>query len=956
MRRRTLGSRALCLTLSALWLLGCLAGCGRPSPAPRDQTRRNTALATGARVSGQRSFDAGWRFFRGEVGEAAQPGFDDSSWRILDLPHDFSIEGPYDGHSPGGYDGGALNGGVGWYRKTFSLSPQSSQQVFALRFDGVYMNSDVWLNGQHLGNHPYGYTSFEYDLTRRVKTDGSPNVLAVRVENKQPSSRWYSGSGIYRHVWLIERHPIHVEPWETAITTPRVEAALARVSLRTQVRNDRDTPATVTITSAVRDDIGQELSSQSTRHELPAHAALGLAHGHDLAAPRLWSIASPALYTLRVSVWLDGAEVDAFESPFGIRTARFDPDQGFFLNGERVKLQGVCMHHDLGALGSAINERALERQLEILKSFGTNAIRTSHNPPAPELLDLCDRMGFMVMDEAFDCWRTGKTENDYHLYFDAWAETDIKSMVRRDRNHPSVVLWSIGNEIPDSEKAEGVPIAKQLIGWVREQDSTRPITIAENKMGNAYARTIAGLVDVVGYNYFPWRIDPDHQEHRLWKILGSETSSAVRSRGVYHLPLNQNVLSHSDYQCSSYDNSVVGWGNSAEASWRIDRDRPFMAGEFIWTGFDYLGEPTPYGWPAKSSYFGIVDTAGFPKDIYYFYQSQWTKKPMVHLLPHWNWQPGKTIPVLAYTNGDAVELFLNDRSLGTRAFAVGETRLEWAVPFEPGTLRAEAFQQGAVVATDEVRTAGDPARLELLADRPAIRADGRDLLFVEARVVDAHGVRVPSADHRIQFEVQGEGRLIAVDNGNPISLEPYQASQRRAFSGKALAIVQSTGRPGPISIRAWSTEGGTNLAAGKPASTDSAETSLGNTAERALDGDLTSRWCAADGNPGHHFRVDLGKAQKIEASKIVWERQAKLYRYAIDASPDGMSWTRVVDKTQHNDATQIQWDPWSATARHVRVTVTGLDQGAWASIWELQLLGSLTPLTSNRLTIEALPR
>ena len=614
------------------------------------------------------------------------------------------------------------------------------------------------------------------------------------------------------------------------------------------------------------------------------------------------------------------------------------------------------MHHDLGALGSALNHRALERQLEILKAMGANAIRTSHNPPAPELLDLCDRMGFLVMDEAFDTWRTGKVTNDYHLYFDEWARSDVKSMVRRDRNHPSVIMWSIGNEIPDSDKSAGIAIAKQLIEWVREEDTTRPITMAENKMGSTQARTIAGLLDLVGYNYSPWRFDADHKEHPTWKIFGSETSSAVRSRGVYHTPADRNILFHEDMQCSSYDNSVVLWGDSAESSWLIDRERPFVLGEFIWTGFDYLGEPTPYPWPAKSSYFGIVDTAGFPKDIYYFYQSQWTNAPMVHILPHWNWAEGASVPVFVYANTPAVELLLNGRSLGQKSFGPSDTHLRWDVPFTAGTLTALAKTSGVSVAVDAITTAATPSAIALSADRTVIHADGKDLAFITATIIDKNGVPVPGTDHKVFFEAQGEGRVIAVDNGNPISHEPYQASWRNAFSSKALAIVQSTGKTGEILVSAASPEGAPNLAEGKPALSDSAEEAKGHTADKAVDGNPQTRWCAADEKAGHFWQVDLGTAQVIAASKIVWEKEGIVYRYVIDTSLDGKDWHRAVDESAGHMAIATHWHRWNAVARFVRVTVTELEAGAWASFWEFRLFGSLQPLASNPVVITAAPR
>jgi beta-galactosidase len=458
------------------------------------------------------------------------------------------------------------------------------------------------------------------------------------------------------------------------------------------------------------------------------------------------------------------------------------------------------MHHDLGALGSAINYRAIERQVEILKAMGVNAIRTSHNPPAPELLDVCDRQGILVMDEAFDCWETKKNSNDYHLYFAQWAQTDIQAMVRRDRNHPSVIMWSIGNEIPSPTTGT----ATNLRNWVLAMDTTRPVTWASNNAGQAANQAVAAVLDLQGYNYAESRYDTDHSAHPTWKLFGSETSSAVRSRGIYETPASKSILTSSDTQCSSYDNSVVAWGSSAESSYKNDVSRSFVAGQFIWTGFDYIGEPTPYGWPAKSSYFGIVDTAGFPKDIFYFYQSHWTTDPMVHILPHWNWTSGTTVTVFVYTNCDSAELFLNDVSQGSKTFASGALHLEWNVPWASGTLRAEGKRGGSVVVSQEVQTAGAAAKVALSADRSTIAADGRDLAFVTADIQDANGIFVPTAANALTFSVSGPGEIVGVDNGNAIDTSSYKGTTRNAFSGKALAIIRSTGAAGPIVVAASS--------------------------------------------------------------------------------------------------------------------------------------------------------
>jgi beta-galactosidase len=499
------------------------------------------------------------------------------------------------------------------------------------------------------------------------------------------------------------------------------------------------------------------------------------------------------------TVTVGGAVVDTYTTSFGIRTFVFDANKGFALNGQSVKLNGTCNHNDLGALGAAVNYRALEKRLQMLKDMGVNALRTSHNPPAPEFLDIADRLGFLVMDEAFDCWDQGKNTYDYGRFFNQWATTDIGAMVMRDRNHPSIIIWSIGNEIPDSNNAT---VAQSLISAVKAKDSTRVI-------GQAFAQAspgaaVAPLEDVVGLNYAPYAYDSLHSSHPTWKLFASESSSAVRSRGVYELPVTSNILTSSTNQCSSYDNSVVSWGTSAEGSWQAVNTRDFIAGEFIWTGFDYIGEPTPYGWPSKSSYFGAIDTAGFPKDVYYFYKSRWVTDPVVHILPHWNWTAGTMVTVYVYNNCDSVELFLNNASQGAKTATASTLRLEWTVPWASGTLRADCKRGGSVVATDQVRTAGAAARVVLSADRSTIDADGKDLVFVTGDIQDANGAIVPSAASAVTFAVSGPGQLVGVDNGNPVDTASYKGTSRNAFSGKVLAIVRSTGTAGSIAVSATS--------------------------------------------------------------------------------------------------------------------------------------------------------
>ena len=747
-------------------------------------------------------FNSGWKFNRGDVTNGQNATFDDSTWRNLSVPHDWSIELAFNQKSPAGSGGGFLDGGVGWYRKTFALDQAYSGKKILIQFDGVYMNSQVWLNGTSLGTRPYGYSSFEYDLTPYAKFGSTSNVIAVRVNNNQPTSRWYSGSGIYRNVWLTVVNPIHVTNSGVFVSTPTVSSSSASVSVSTEVQNQLTSSQSVTVTTTVFDPSGASVASDtSAASNVGANSTATVSQSLTVANPQLWSTTSPNLYQVKVQLNAGGATVDTYLAPLGIRTAAFASTSGFSLNGQSTKLRGVCMHHDLGALGAAVNYRAIERQVQTMKAMGVNAIRTSHNPPAPELLDICDREGILVMDEAFDCWESAKVSNDYHLYFTQWAQTDLQAMVRRDRNHPSVIMWSVGNEIPNPTTAT----ATNLKNWVLAVDSTRPVTWASVNTSNANNQAVAAVLDLQGYNYSEGRYDQDHTAHATWKLFGSETSSAVRSRGIYETPASKSILTSSDTQCSSYDNSVVSWGSSAESSYKNDVSRSFVAGQFIWTGFDYIGEPTPYPWPAKSSYFGIVDTAGFPKDIYYFYQSHWTTAPMVHILPHWNWSTGTTVTVFVYTNCDSAELFLNGVSQGSKTFAAGGVHLEWNVPWATGTLRVEGKRGGTVVASEDVKTAGAATKVALSVDRSTISADGRDLAFVTADVQDAAGILVPTAANPLSFSVSGPAEIAGVDNGNAIDTSTYKAATRNAFSGKALAIVRSTGATGPIVITASST-------------------------------------------------------------------------------------------------------------------------------------------------------
>lgn len=739
------------------------------------------------------SFDLDWKFNLGDVSGAENPSFDDTAWTSLDVPHDWSISLPFNQNSAAGAGGGYLDGGVGWYRKTFSLPAESSDERLFVQFDGVYMDSTVWLNGTELCARPYGYSSFECDLTPAADFGGS-NVLAVRVNNQLPSSRWYSGSGIYRHVWLKTVNPVRVAYTGSRVTTPQISATSATVDITISVQNDTATDQPVTVSSSIHDAAGSEVAAiVAPATTVEAGQISEVLQTTTVSNPQLWSTDAPYMYSVVTTVSVNGATVDTYTTPLGIRSFAFDANTGFSLNGTPMKINGVCNHHDLGALGAAVNYRALEKRMQMLKEMGANAVRTSHNPPAPELLDIADRLGFLVMDEAFDCWYAGKTEYDYGRFFREWADTDIKDFVARDRNHPSVIIWSIGNEIA---QAGDTTVVQQLLSAIHEEDDTRPIT--QGYAAWVSTSDIKGLEDLVGINYDPSRYDSFHSDHPDWKLIASESSSALRSRGIYN---NNNT------QCSSYDDFAAGWGHTAEVSWRNVNTRDFIAGEFIWTGFDYIGEPTPYEWPAKSSYFGIIDTANFPKDIFYFYQSRWNYDgpTMAHIVPmDWtSWTPGQNVRVMVYSNADSVELFLNGSSLGSRNVDPSEAYVEWSVPFETGTLEARATK-GATVVSDQVQTADAAAALTLQVDRDSIVADGRDLAFVTVNVVDGQGVLVPQANNSIDFAVYGPGEIAGVDNGNAISHESYKGTSRSAFSGKALAIVQATSTPGQITLSAAS--------------------------------------------------------------------------------------------------------------------------------------------------------
>ncbi|MDN3353781.1 glycoside hydrolase family 2 TIM barrel-domain containing protein [Actinomadura sp. DC4] len=796
-------------------------------------------------------FDDGWRFAlvnpagitdpTGAYAHAADPGYDDSAWRRVDLPHDWSIE--LDPTQADGTDSGTgyLPGGLGWYRKTFTLPSRMAGRQISAEFDGVYMDSVVYLNGRQVGAHPYGYTGFAVDLAG-AHTDGTPNVLAVKVQNQLPSSRWYSGSGIYRDVHLVVTDKIHVQRHGVSVTTPdlarTVEDGYANVHVRT------DVSGAAQVVSTVKDPRGRTVGTNTAgTGDGTATADVRVRH------PALWDTGHPNLYTLRTDVVVQGRTVDTVTTTFGIRWSAFTPQGGFVLNGVPTKLQGVDLHHDGGALGAAVTKDALYRQMKIMKSMGVNAFRTSHNPPSPAMVEVCQELGIVMMVEAFDTWRTPKVKYDYGRFFDANSDADVKEMVDAAKNSPAVVLWSIGNEIPDSTSAAGVPMAQRLIADVRSIDTTRPIVMGSDKYRSVPAPgsaqdQILKMLDGIGLNYnTAGSVDALHARYPDKFFFESESSSETSTRGVYQDPQQLNTgENHTPGRrgTSSYDNNLASWTMSGEYGLKKDRDRNWFAGEFLWSGMDYIGEPTPYNvFPVKASFFGAVDTAGFPKDMYYLFQSQWTTRPMVHLLPM-NWtdhRPGEAVQVWAYSNADTVRLYLNGKELGARTFdrkttadgrtyletteathddktvtagpypgsytspngSAGKLHLTWDVPYAPGTLKAVATRDGKVVATDVLRTAGDPRTVRLEPDRRAITADGKSLSYVTADVVDARGVTVPGADTPLHFAVTG-GTLAGLDNGREESAENYKAPDRKAWGGKALAILRSGHRAGPITV------------------------------------------------------------------------------------------------------------------------------------------------------------
>jgi len=785
------------------------------------------------------SFNEGWKFHKGEAKNAQYLSFDDSSWRNQNLPHDWAIEGPFD-IEYNARCGGLPFHGEGWYRKSFNVPKNLKGKHVSLHFDGAMYNAKIWLNGVLIGNRPNGYIGFSVKLSEYLNYGGG-NLIAVQLTPEDLSSRWYPGAGIYRNTWLEINNPVHVPKWGTFITTPKITDKLANINIKTEIENTTSINKTITIQTIIFSKENQELSSISEAISVNKNEISIINQSTEIANPKLWGLQSPYLYRAETKLFEKGNLIDTYNTTFGVRTIEYGSDFGFKLNDKSTKFQGVCLHHDLGPLGTAVNRRATERQLEIMQDMGVNAIRTSHNPPSPEQVQLCDEMGLMIQIEAFDMWEKPKVENGYSKVFNEWHKQDLRDMIRAFRNSPSVVMWSIGNEILEqSDKINGKRIANELAMICKQEDPTRPTTAGFNYYPAPIKNGLASAIDLVGWNYKPRKYSEITERNPDWVIYGSETSSTVSSRGVYHLPIEKYEL-HESLQITSYDIIGPPWAYPPDIEFESLENNPNNLGEFIWTGFDYLGEPTPFGgkdnstngywngnWPARSSYFGAVDLCGLPKDRFYLYQSQWTKDPMVHVLPHWNWEgmEGKKIPVFSYTNCDEVELFVNGKSHGKKIKGIDKTpipinfidweggryqgdfmspyRLHWNVPYEAGELKVIGYIDGKKVTEKQINTAKKPAKIELVPDRNLIKSDREDMSFVTVRILDIEGNLCPNSENLVEFELKGEGEIVAVGNGNPATTELFQSNQRKAFSGQCMVYIKASSSPGEIILKAKS--------------------------------------------------------------------------------------------------------------------------------------------------------
>jgi beta-galactosidase len=774
-------------------------------------------VAAGRRVV---NFNRNWKFNKGSQPGAKAANFDDSAWETVQLPHDWAISGPFNPRE-NGYAGKLPWRGVGWYRKTFDLDKADKGRRVYFDFDGVMAFPQVYVNGQLAGEWDYGYMSFRVDATKYVKF-GRTNVVAVRVNTYRHGTRWYPGAGIYRKVTMAICEPVHIAHWGMFVTALHVSNAAATISVRSTVENHLNTKSKVTVEVVLLDPNGNPVATSKKSDTVLAGGSHELDQWFVIANPQQWDITSPKLYTAKTIVRRSDKVMDTDSTCFGIRTFQFTADDGFHLNGRRVQLHGVCLHHDQGPLGAAFYTRAMERQLEIMRDMGVNAIRTSHNPPAPELLELCDRMGFVVWDECFDKWDTTADRINGQPPLEEYGEKQIRNFVMRDRNHPCIVVWSIGNEIgnqPRDREGLSPERVKFMSDFVRKYDPTRPVGLVCNVPATADTPILDAL-DLTGWNYN--RSYGRYREHYPNNpIVYSESASALSTRGFYELPLPETKTQYSkQFQVSSYDRNSAKWSDIPDREFQLIETDSFVAGEFVWTGFDYLGEPTPFAQQARSSYFGIVDLCGIPKDRFYLYRSHWRPDvTTVHILPHWNWPDriGENVPVYVYTNGDSAELFLNGKSIGRRTkikeitdssyYAVTDKyRLRFNdVVYEPGELKAVVYKDGKEIGQAVMRTAGTPAAIRLTPDREQLSATGEDLCYILVEAVDEKGTLCPLADNLVHFKVDGPAEIVGVDNGNPLSLEPFQADSCKLFYGKAMLILRTTeGQGGKVSVTAES--------------------------------------------------------------------------------------------------------------------------------------------------------
>ncbi|KAF2340356.1 sugar-binding domain-containing protein [Flavobacterium tistrianum] len=758
-------------------------------------------------------FNKNWNFKLGDYPEAINANFNASDWRTLQLPHDWSIEGTFDKDAKTKQAQGFLPAGKGWYRKVFTVPANWKNKKVSIEFDGVFKNSEVFINGKSLGIRPNGYISFGYDLTQYLNF-GKSNTIAVKVDNdSQPNSRWYTGSGIYRNVRLVATNKIHVAKWGTYVTTRIISKEKAVVDIDIDVQNDLSKNKLFKLVSTILDKNNIEVAKGISDGNIPANSELQVKQNINVKKPILWDTENPYLYKISTKVYDGSTLIDTYETPFGFRFFNFDSEKGFSLNGVPTKIYGVCLHHDNGALGAVENIHAVRRKLTLMKEMGANAIRMSHNPHSLEMMQLCDEMGFIVQDEAFDVWKKKKVTNDYHKDWDAWHKQDLEDFIKRDRNHPSVMMWSIGNEIREQFDSTGIAITRELAKIVKSLDTTRPVTSAltENVIEKNFIYQ-SGALDLLGFNYKHEDYKDFPTKFKGQKILASESVSALETRGHYDFPDGIKAWptkhgapfdGNADWTVSAYDQVKSYWGATHEENWKTIKSQNFMAGTFIWTGFDYIGEPDPYPYPARSSYFGIVDLAGLPKDVYYMYQSEWSKKTVLHILPHWNWKKDQEVEVWAYyNNADEVELFLNGKSLGKKDKQNDDLHISWRVKFEPGTLKAVSRKNGKVVLEKEIHTAGQASKIDLKAEKTAIKNDTYDLVYVTVSMLDKDGNLVPNAMDLINFEVTGGGKLVGVDNGYQANLDSFKANSCKLFNGKCVVIIQSNGKSDNIKLKA----------------------------------------------------------------------------------------------------------------------------------------------------------